>query len=107
MLKHSVTVHKDVLPEKIEFRMKILSKHKIAFERQITEAVRIRNQPVLKLLVTRYLVTWVRGTFLVLTITSPTLQPPVGTPEVSRKTTQPLSNLFELLFALNTNDVHN
>ena len=41
MLKHVVDKHDDVDPEKIDFRMKILSQHKTAFERQITEEVQI------------------------------------------------------------------
>ena len=47
MLKHCVIHHPDLDPRKVEFRMKILSSHSSAFERQITEAVLInRNSGV-------------------------------------------------------------
>ena len=41
MLRHCVEVHQNVAPDKIEFRMIILSSHKTAFERQLREAVLI------------------------------------------------------------------
>ena len=40
-LRHAVEVHPTVPPEKLKFRMKIMSCHKSAFERQIREAVLI------------------------------------------------------------------
>ena len=43
MLRHIVSVHKSVDPSKIEFKMKILTTHSTAFERQIREAVLIRE----------------------------------------------------------------
>ena len=43
MLKHIVLRHQDMQPKEVEFRMKVCSQHKTAFERQITEAVLIRN----------------------------------------------------------------
>ena len=47
MLNHCVIHHPDLDPRKVEFRMKILSSHSSAFERQITEAVLInRNSGV-------------------------------------------------------------
>ena len=39
LLRHCVEKHPDLLPEKVDFRMKILSTHKSAFERQLREAV--------------------------------------------------------------------
>ena len=41
LLRHAVEFHPDLPPEKIKFRMKILSSHRSAFERQIREAVMI------------------------------------------------------------------
>ena len=43
MLKHVVLKHGDSHPNDVEFRMKIVSQHQTAFERQISEAVRIRR----------------------------------------------------------------
>ena len=43
MLKHAVDMHGDVEPEKVEFRMKVLKYHKSAFERQVSESIKIRN----------------------------------------------------------------
>ena len=43
MLKHVVDVHEDIDPAAVEFRMKVISQHTSAFERQITEAVQIRR----------------------------------------------------------------
>ena len=40
-LRHAVEIHPDVPPEKLDFRMKVLTTHKSAFERQIREAVMI------------------------------------------------------------------
>ena len=40
-LRHAVEVHPNVPPEALNFRMKILSSHRTAFERQIREAVLI------------------------------------------------------------------
>ena len=40
-LRHVVECHPGMLPENLDFRMKILSTHKSAFERQIREAVMI------------------------------------------------------------------
>ena len=39
LLRHCVEVHPELVPEKVDFRMKILTTHKSAFERQIREAV--------------------------------------------------------------------
>ena len=41
MLRHIVEKHPGVDPDTIEFKMRILSSHKSAFERQIREAVMI------------------------------------------------------------------
>ena len=41
MLRHCVEIHPNILPETVEFRMRILSSHKTAFERQLREAVMI------------------------------------------------------------------
>ena len=43
MLKHVAECHIDVHPTEVEFRTKILSHHKTAFERQVKEAVLIRR----------------------------------------------------------------
>ena len=43
MLKHAVIHHPDLDPCMIDFRMKILSTHQTAFERQIREAVMINE----------------------------------------------------------------
>ena len=43
MLKHAVLHHPDIHPTEVDFRFKILSYHKTAFERQVTEAVMIRR----------------------------------------------------------------
>ena len=43
MLKHCVIYHPDLDPRKVEFKMKILSSHSSAFERQIREAVLINK----------------------------------------------------------------
>ena len=43
MLKHAVIHHPDLDPRMIDFRMKILSIHQTAFERQIREAVMIHK----------------------------------------------------------------
>ena len=43
MLKHIVDVHGGEHLDKIDFRMKVLEFHKSAFERQISESVRIQN----------------------------------------------------------------
>ena len=43
MLKHAVQNHSEVHPSEVEFRIKILSYHKTAFDRQISEAVLIRR----------------------------------------------------------------
>ena len=43
MLKHCVIYHPDLDPKNVEFRMKILSSHGTAFERQIREAVLINH----------------------------------------------------------------
>ena len=43
MLKHAAEYHSDIHPTEVDFRMKIISKHKSAFERQVTEAVLIRR----------------------------------------------------------------
>ena len=42
-LRHAVEVNPNVPPEALNFRMKILSSHKSAFERQIAEAVLIHK----------------------------------------------------------------
>ena len=39
LLRHCVDVHPDMIPEEVDFKMKILTTHKSAFERQIREAV--------------------------------------------------------------------
>ena len=39
LLRHCVEIHPDTSPNKVEFRMKILSTHRSAFERQLREAV--------------------------------------------------------------------
>ena len=41
LLRHAVEIHPNVPPETLKFRMKILSSHRTAFERQICEAVLI------------------------------------------------------------------
>ena len=43
MLKHAVSIHPNNHPNEIEFRMKIISQHRTAFQRQLTEAVLIRR----------------------------------------------------------------
>ena len=43
MLKHAVIHHPDLNPKNVEFGMKIISSHRSAFERQITEAVLINR----------------------------------------------------------------
>ena len=43
MLKHSVQYHPELHPSEVDFRIKILSYHRSAFERQVTEAVLIRR----------------------------------------------------------------
>ena len=43
MLKHAVDMYDGVDPEKIEFRMKVLQYHSTAFERQVSESIKIRN----------------------------------------------------------------
>ena len=43
MLRHVVEHHQGVEPEKIDFRIQILSSHRSAFERQIREAVLIER----------------------------------------------------------------
>ena len=53
MLKHAVSIHPINHPHEIEFRMKIISQNKTAFERQITEAVLIRRNMGEKLLNSR------------------------------------------------------
>ena len=44
MLKHCVLKHPNMDPLSIDFRIKIVSSHKSAFERQIKEAVLIHNK---------------------------------------------------------------
>ena len=48
MLKHAVIHHPDLDPRHIDFRMKILSFHQSAFERQIKEAVLIHRNSVIR-----------------------------------------------------------
>ena len=43
MLKHAVDMHGGMAPEEVEFRMKVLKYHKSAFERQVSESIKIRN----------------------------------------------------------------
>ena len=43
MLKHAVDRHEGTNPENIEFRMKVLQYHKTAYERQVSESIKIRN----------------------------------------------------------------
>ena len=43
LLKHAVEVHPNVDPSTLDFRMKILTSHKSAFERQLREAVLINE----------------------------------------------------------------
>ena len=50
MLKHAVIHHPDLEPSRVEFRMKILSSHKTAFERQIREAVLINKHSGVRLM---------------------------------------------------------
>ena len=50
MLRHCFEVHPELDPEKVDFRMKILTSHKSAFERQIREAVMIDHHSKDKLL---------------------------------------------------------
>ena len=42
-MRHCVEKHPEEDPDKVDFRMKILSSHKSAFERQIREAVLIES----------------------------------------------------------------
>ena len=41
MLRHCEEIHTNENPDDIEFGMRILSKHRTAFERQLSEAVMI------------------------------------------------------------------
>ena len=50
MLKHAVIHHPDLDPNRVEFRMKILSSHQSAFERQIREAVLIQKYSGVRLM---------------------------------------------------------
>ena len=50
MLKHAVMKHPEMHPSEVEFGMDIVSQHKTAFERQLTEAVQIRRRLGEKLL---------------------------------------------------------
>ena len=43
LLRHCVEIHSDENPDKIEFGMRLLSSHKSAFERQLSEAVMIEK----------------------------------------------------------------